>query len=57
VSSHEEPEGFYQMMRLFEMHGIKPMVDGLYPFSQYRQAYSRMMNTEQFGKIVRVPEN
>jgi zinc-binding alcohol dehydrogenase/oxidoreductase len=51
------PRGFYQMVRLFERHKIKPMVDGPYPFSQYRQAYSRMMNAEQFGKIVLVLES
>jgi zinc-binding alcohol dehydrogenase/oxidoreductase len=49
------PRDFYQMVRLCEMHTIKPIVDGPYPFSQYRQAYSRMMNGEQFGKIVLVP--
>jgi NADPH:quinone reductase-like Zn-dependent oxidoreductase len=51
------PRDFHQMVRLFERHKIKPMMDGPYPFSQYRQAYSRMMNAEQFGKIVLVPES
>ena len=50
------PRDFYQMVRLFERHRIKPLVDGPYPFSRYRDAYLRMMNAEQFGKIVLTPE-
>lgn len=46
------PMDFAQMVRLFETHKIRPHVDGPYPFSEYRQAYTRMMNGEQFGKIV-----
>jgi NADPH:quinone reductase-like Zn-dependent oxidoreductase len=51
------PQDFYQMVRLFETHRIKPPVDGPYPFSRYREAYQRMMNAQQFGKIVLTPGN
>jgi NADPH:quinone reductase-like Zn-dependent oxidoreductase len=54
-STMGSPQDFHQMVRLFERHRIKPPVDGPYPFSRYREAYSRMMNAGQFGKIVLMP--
>jgi len=47
---------FAQMVNFFESYQIKPFVDGVYPFSQFREAYQRMMKGEQFGKIVLTPE-
>jgi NADPH:quinone reductase-like Zn-dependent oxidoreductase len=47
---------FAQMVHFFESYQIKPAVDGIYPFSRYRQAYQRMMKGEQFGKLVMVPD-
>lgn len=43
---------FAQMVHFFESYRIKPLVDGVYPFSRFREAYQRMMKGEQFGKIV-----
>ncbi|NIV12686.1 MAG: zinc-binding dehydrogenase [Aliifodinibius sp.] len=48
---------FTNMVDLFNGHKIEPVIDGIYPFSRYRDAYKRMMNGEQFGKIVLTPEN
>lgn len=47
---------FAQMVHFFETYQIKPFVDGVYSFSQYREAYLRMIKGEQFGKIVLVPD-
>lgn len=47
---------FVQMVHFFESYQIKPLVDGIYPFSQFREAYRRMMKGEQFGKIVLRPD-
>lgn len=47
---------FSQMVHFFESYQIKPLVDGVYPFSQFRKAYQRMMKGEQFGKIVLTPD-
>lgn len=45
-------QDFYEMIRLFERHQLKPIIDGPYAFDDYRTAYERMMKGEQFGKIV-----
>lgn len=47
---------FTQMLHYFESCRIKPFVDGIYPFSRFREAYGRMEKGEQFGKIVLVPD-
>lgn len=47
---------FAQMVQFFETHQIKPIIDGVYPFSRFREAYRRMMQGEQFGKIVLTPD-
>ena len=46
------PMDFAQMVRLFDTHRITPMVDGPYPLNEFRKAYLRMKESEQFGKIV-----
>ncbi len=45
-------QDFYEMIRLFELHQIKPLVDRIFPIEAYPSAYQRMFNGEQFGKIV-----
>lgn len=47
---------FAQMVQFFETRRIKPIIDGVYPFSRFREAYQRMMQGEQFGKIVLIPD-
>ncbi len=50
-------QDFYEMIRLFDTHKIKPIVDTTIPLENYRAAYERMLNGKQFGKIVLVMEN
>ncbi|MCK6621784.1 MAG: zinc-binding dehydrogenase [Calditrichia bacterium] len=47
---------FAQMVQFFQTQHIKPAIDGVYPFSRFREAYQRMMQGEQFGKIVLAPD-
>jgi zinc-binding alcohol dehydrogenase/oxidoreductase len=46
------PEEFIEMVRLFESAHIKPVIDSSSLLKDYQQAYSRMINSTQFGKIV-----
>ncbi len=46
---------FLQMLQLVEKFTIKPVVDAVYPFSQAEQAFDRMKEGKQFGKITLVP--
>ncbi len=48
---------FANMVNLFKSYKIKPIVDGPHAFSEFRKAYQRMMNGEQFGKIVLAVDN
>ncbi len=43
---------FTKMVSLFQRHRIKPAIDGPYAFEDYRIAYQRMIDGQQFGKIV-----
>lgn len=49
------PADFEQMVHFFESYEIKPFIDGPYPITQYREAYLRMKEGKQFGKIVLTP--
>ncbi len=46
------PTDFAQMVRLFDEYKIEPIIDGPYPFEEYRQVYQRMIDGKQFGKLV-----
>ncbi|GAB4366264.1 MAG: zinc-binding dehydrogenase [Calditrichia bacterium] len=46
------PREFYQMVRMLEILKIKPIMDTIYPFERFQEAYRRMENAEQFGKII-----
>ncbi|RMG66276.1 MAG: alcohol dehydrogenase [Calditrichaeota bacterium] len=46
------PQDFREMVRLFQVHQIKPLVDSVHPLEAYRAAYLRMKEGQQFGKIV-----
>ena len=51
-STMGDPQDFRKMVRLFETQHIRPLIDGPFPFKDYRSAYRRMMDGAQFGKIV-----
>jgi len=46
------PTDFYNMVKFFSAKKIKPLIDSVTPLQDYRVAYQRMMNGEQFGKLV-----
>ncbi len=46
------PQDFQEMVRLFDAHKLKPPIDRVFPFNEFREAYLRMWKGEQFGKIV-----
>ncbi len=46
------PQDFREMVRLFELHQIRPVVDSTHPLKNFRVAYQRMREGQQFGKIV-----
>ena len=45
-------QDFAGMVKHFETHQIKPIIDGPHSFDDFRTAYLKMMNGTQFGKIV-----
>lgn len=49
------PADFEQMVHFFESYEIDPFIDGPYPITQHREAYLRMKEGKQFGKIVLTP--
>jgi len=46
------PQDFSEMVRLFDVHKLKPPIDRVFPLTEFRSAYLRMWKSEQFGKIV-----
>jgi zinc-binding alcohol dehydrogenase/oxidoreductase len=34
------------------MHKIKPVIDSIYPMEDFKEAFARMEDSKQFGKIV-----
>ena len=45
-------EEFRQMVNLFEKHRIRPVLDRSYPLEQAAEAFNRMKEGRQFGKII-----
>lgn len=45
-------EEFAAMLRFVEQHGIKPVIDSVFPLAALEQAMRRMTEVGQFGKIV-----
>ena len=43
---------FLSMLHFVESRNIKPVLDKTFPLSQIREAFKRMENADQFGKIV-----
>ncbi|MGH6636755.1 MAG: zinc-binding dehydrogenase [Gammaproteobacteria bacterium] len=46
------PEEFCDMLKLFEAHRIKPLIERAYRFDEFKEAYARMRDGTQFGKLV-----
>jgi NADPH:quinone reductase-like Zn-dependent oxidoreductase len=43
---------FERMNRAIEQHGLKPVIDRVFPFEETRQAFEHMARGGHFGKIV-----
>ncbi|MGH8643754.1 MAG: zinc-binding dehydrogenase [Gammaproteobacteria bacterium] len=46
------PEEFSDMLKLFESRQLKPIIEHLYRFDEFGDAYARMRDGTQFGKLV-----
>jgi len=46
------PQDFKNMIRFFDTNQIKPIIDHIFLFKEYRNAFQRMAESKQFGKIV-----
>lgn len=44
-------EEFQSMLHFIEKHRIKPVIDQIFPLSKYEEAFQRLEDAEQFGKI------
>ncbi len=43
---------FSDMLKLFESHQLKPIIEQVYRFDEFKEAYARMRDGAQFGKLV-----
>ncbi|BCJ86695.1 zinc-binding dehydrogenase [Effusibacillus dendaii] len=44
-------EEYKEMLQFMEAHQIKPVLDQMYPLNQFKQAFNRMEEAAQFGKV------
>ncbi|MEK3889209.1 zinc-binding dehydrogenase [Bacillus sp. FSL K6-3431] len=44
-------EEYNEMIQFIDTHKITPVIDRIYPLSQFEEAFKRMENADQFGKI------
>lgn len=44
-------EEYKEMIQFIETHQIKPVLDKIYPLEQYQEAFDRLENAKQLGKI------
>lgn len=51
-STMASPSDFKEMENFVQKHGIRPVVDQVFPLEQGETAFRRMDNADQFGKIV-----
>jgi len=51
-STMGSPSDFSSMLHFVQKHRIKPVIDAVYPMSEYKKAFKRLAESEQFGKIV-----
>ncbi len=45
-------EGFEAMNRAMALHGVRPVIDRIFPFEEFRAAFDHMAAGDHFGKIV-----
>jgi NADPH:quinone reductase-like Zn-dependent oxidoreductase len=45
-------EMFVDMLRAIGMHGLRPVIDRVFPFLEAREAYRHMKSGAHFGKVV-----
>ncbi|KAE8368664.1 hypothetical protein BDV27DRAFT_167645 [Aspergillus caelatus] len=43
---------FEAMLQAMERHRTRPIIDRVYPFAEYREAYQRLESGQQVGKVV-----
>lgn len=43
---------FEAMLRAMERHQVRPVIDQVYPFGEFREAYKRLEGGQQVGKVV-----
>lgn len=43
---------FEAMLKAMDMHKVKPVIDRVYPFAEFQEAYKRIESGKQVGKIV-----
>jgi zinc-binding alcohol dehydrogenase/oxidoreductase len=51
-STMGSPEDFTSMIAFVKTHGIRPVIDKVFPFEEGEAALHRMDNAQQFGKII-----
>ncbi|WP_431028035.1 zinc-binding dehydrogenase [Lysinibacillus sp. LZ02] len=44
-------EEFREMLQFIKKHNITPIIDAMYPLEQFEQAFKRLENAQQLGKI------
>lgn len=44
-------EEYLEMLSFIESHGIKPVIDDVYTLDQYKEAFSKLEEAKQLGKI------
>ena len=44
-------EEYNEMIEFIQQHQIKPVIDRMYPLEQFNEAFKRLENAEQLGKI------
>lgn len=43
---------FEAMLRAMDRHKVRPVIDRVYPFAEYREAYKRLEGGQHVGKVV-----
>jgi D-arabinose 1-dehydrogenase-like Zn-dependent alcohol dehydrogenase len=51
-SSMGTREELADLMRLCVRHGVRPVVDSVFGFTQVREAFGRLASGEAFGKVM-----
>ena len=40
------------LLKAMEIHKLRPVIDQVYPFGDYREAYRRIESQKNIGKVV-----